>query len=654
MILQIVIALTGLVFAQEDPGLARLEREMQRISQVSGGMLGATAIHIETGRRVSINVTERFPMASTVKVPLAVQLLSLVDEGKEQLDRLIMVQQRDLHPGSGTLTDLFNKGGLALSIRNLMELMLLISDNSATDLLLRVAGGPEAVTSRMRSLGIRDLRVDRSTALLIADAGGYRDKLPAETEWSPQVFQQASRATSRELRAKARELFNDDPRDTSTPGAMADLLVRIQRKELLQPQSAELLLDIMRRCRTGQTRLQGILPAGTVVAHKTGSITNSANDVGIMTLPDNAGHVALAAFVKKSDREAAQMDRGIAEVARAVHDYFLFQPKGPVDYDRLAARILESLRPEAGEKYRLRFDPGYFEGLTDALRSKLKAAAIAEASGLNDASIYLWLPLRPGGPGLPAQERQALKEWVDKGGARRQVHFHWGEGSVSPDGLYGEHSTSLDALYQEALQIDRDALSKLQDRVIKQLAGGLIRVKTGDGTDMQFRTGARPFSKQDGDASAARARLSKMRIDRDIELPAGVIRAAPLEETASGVMVIPEARFGAQVARSIRFTFQKGRIVKVEAGENLAAVEAMLKEGGVAANSFREFALGLNHRLTPEPGARVLPYYGYGKGVVRLSLGDNEELGGNVRGGFVRWFFFPAAQVTVDGKPLDL
>ena len=94
----------------------------------------------------------------------------------------------------------------------------------------------------------------------------------------------------------------------------------------MKTENADLLLDIMRRCRTGDARLKGLLPADTVVAHKTGTIGGTTNDVGIITLPDGAGHVAIAVFVKASDKDAASRERAIAEIARAVHDYFLFQP----------------------------------------------------------------------------------------------------------------------------------------------------------------------------------------------------------------------------------------------------------------------------------------------------------------------------------------
>jgi beta-lactamase class A len=317
-----VLCLSGIAALAQasDAALSRLEREIARLGKASGGVTGATAIHIETGRRVSLNGNERFPMASSYKVPIAVQLLTLVDQGKVRLDQMIELNASDLHPGSGTLTNLFKQPGVALSVRNLMELMLLISDNSATDICLRLAGGAEAVTARMKELSINGITVSRPTIGLISDWLGL-----TEADWSSTELKYKRTLNDEERKAAAKK-FDADPRDTSTPEAMADLLVKIYRKELLKPASAELLYDIMRRCQTGDARLKGILPAGTEVAHKTGTIGGTTNDVGIITLPDNAGHVALAVFIKSSDKETPQRERVIAEIARAVHDYFLFHP----------------------------------------------------------------------------------------------------------------------------------------------------------------------------------------------------------------------------------------------------------------------------------------------------------------------------------------
>ena len=635
-----------------DSQLVRLEREMERVSQIAGGVVGASAVHLESGRKVVFHGDERFPMASTFKIPIAVAVLHRVDLGELKLDQMIPIHASDLHPGSGTLTNLFGKPGLSLSIGNLMELMLLISDNSAADILLRLAGGPEGVTGRMHDLGIEGISVNRSTAHLIADWVGAKN-LPPEGEWSPAMWQRVLDAVPPDESKKAAAASDRDPRDTSTPAAMTALLARIWLKdrEVVKPESADVLLDIMRRCETGQARIKGILPEGTEVAHKTGTIGGTTNDAGIVTLPDNTGHVALAVFVKASDKPAAARERAIAEIARSVHDFFLFETSpGALDYDHMAERIVEALRPARGERVLFGGDPDYFQELTDALRKRLKEAGSVEARDLNSADIYLWLPLSK--RKISTDERKALEAWLERGGARREIHFHWAEGSVQPDGLPGAQSAVLDRAYQSALDIDYAAISAAQDRAIKLLRSGVVRVRTPAGTDISFRVGTRQFNKQDGNASARRARAARVRVDREIELPAGVLRVAPIEESVNGRLVIPSARFPKGIVRNLKLEFREGAISGISAGENLEAADDALSAGGDAAHSFREFALGFNPKLESASNGPTLAYYGYGSGVVRLSLGDNAELGGQVSGDFVRWFFFPDATVEVNGQPL--
>jgi beta-lactamase class A len=300
-----------------------LERELQRLGSLSSGVMGVAVLHLESGRNVFLNADESFPMASTFKVPIAVELLHRVDQGKLDLAQMVEVERHDYSPGSGHLTDLLSQPGLALSLRNLLEIMLLVSDNTATDLLLREAGGGEAVTARMRQFGIEGIRVDRPTLELIADWIGL-SPVPGEAERDPAKYDELLDSVPDEKSDEAERAFNDDPRDTSTPRAMAALLEKIWKREALTEASTALLLDIMKRCRTGEGRLKGILPEGTEVRHKTGTIGKTLNDVGIVTLPDGAGHVVVAAFVKKSDLPDAERERAIAEVSRAAHDYFLF------------------------------------------------------------------------------------------------------------------------------------------------------------------------------------------------------------------------------------------------------------------------------------------------------------------------------------------
>lgn len=306
--------------------LAELREEIERYeSYLDGGRLGVGILHLESGRSLFYRGDERFPMASTYKVPIAAQLLARVDAGEMRLDSLVEVEQGDLHPGSGVLEDLFDDPGVILSVRNLMELMLLISDNSATDLCLRLAGGAEAVNRRMAELGVEDLRVDRPTVELIADYLGIEDLPPAD-QVTPEVWEKLSEEVTDEQREKAREAFSEDPRDTSTPRAMTGLLERIWRGEALGDSSTAVLKDVLRRVQTGTSRLKGMLDDSIPVFHKTGTVGGTLNDVGVIELPNSGGHVITAVFTKESDLDRGERAEVVAHAARAAYDYFRFNP----------------------------------------------------------------------------------------------------------------------------------------------------------------------------------------------------------------------------------------------------------------------------------------------------------------------------------------
>lgn len=301
-----------------------LRAEFERFeSQLDGGRLGVGVLHLESGRSLFYRGDERFPMASTYKVPIATRLLERVDRGEMSLDSMVTVEQGHLHPGSGVLEELLDDPGVVLSVRNLMELMLLISDNSATDICLRLAGGPTEVNRKMSELGVEDLRVDRPTVELIADYYGV-ENLPPTDEITPERWEQLRERASGEQREAAREAFNRDPRDTSTPRAMATLLERVWRGEALSDTSTAVLKDVLGRVQTGTSRLKGMLDDSITVSHKTGTIGGTLNDVGVLELPDGAGHVVTAVFTKESELDREERAEVVAHVARAVYDYFRF------------------------------------------------------------------------------------------------------------------------------------------------------------------------------------------------------------------------------------------------------------------------------------------------------------------------------------------
>jgi beta-lactamase class A len=306
-----------------DTSTAALQREIGRIAAASGGTVGVTAIHVETGQRVSLRGGERFPMQSVYKIPIALQLLRLADEGRVDLDRRVAVTRADLRPGISTLADDHPNGGTFV-LRDLVERMASASDNTTSDVVLRIAGGPAAVTANLRAHGVQGVRVDRSEGRMSLDFSGI-PYAPGREQRSvvDSLFARLSPAHQR----TAMETYLADPRDTSTPDGMADLLVKLQRGRFLRPASRAELMRILTRTPTGAARLKARLPAGTAVAHKTGTsrtvagTTAVVNDVGIVTLPDGS-HVAVAVFVKRSTRGTEAAERAIAAISRAVYDHW--------------------------------------------------------------------------------------------------------------------------------------------------------------------------------------------------------------------------------------------------------------------------------------------------------------------------------------------
>jgi len=297
-----------------------LEAEIARLSTPIGGKVGVAAWQLDgKGERVLVNAGERFPMASTFKIAVAGAILANVDAGKLQLDQLVAVQPSDIVPSDG-VASLAIHPGISLSVQNLLELMLTLSDNTATDVLTRIAGGPQAATAWVRKQGVEDQRIDRDTATLLRDffdlpPGPFNQVLEEAVKKDPNLEERGNHPNA---------AFDNDVRDTSTPTAMAQLLTKIFNQQALSVPSTKVLIDIMQRCRTGAGRLPGRMPAGTVIAHKTGTVGGSVNDVGVMTLPDGKSQIVIAVFIKESDKPMEERERVIAEIARSVRDHFLF------------------------------------------------------------------------------------------------------------------------------------------------------------------------------------------------------------------------------------------------------------------------------------------------------------------------------------------
>jgi hypothetical protein len=313
------------------------------------------------------------------------------------------------------------------------------------------------------------------------------------------------------------------------------------------------------------------------------------------------------------------------------------------------------MRLEPGESVVLLAGPVESPELVEALRSQVAQAdgvavvrTVGAAGPLPEFDVAVALP---GASSLSADYRAAH---AALSGRRRAVHFHWRGLDPSPSawavpGHPLPPDDVIDRVYETAvLGSDCRALGQAMQRFAFALRRDPARVTTPLGTDLRFEVRDRPVNVQDGDASAARAERARVRVDRDVEIPCGVLRVAPIEETVSGVIAFPPARWGGVDLGSVKMKFDKGRVIEIFSPPGGgAAVEAELERGGRGARSFREFALGFNPALSVPAKDRWIPYYGYGAGVVRLSLGDNTELGGSVGGGYVRWNFFTDATVEV-------
>jgi beta-lactamase class A len=246
--------------AQVSPKLQLLEQRLAAMVSENPGEYGIAAMDLATGKSIGFNGNQAFPMASTMKIAVAAAYLAEVDAGRRSLGDPI---------------------GWATA-GSLMDAMITRSDNRATDLLLGRLGGPAAVDQWLRGHGLTGIRIDRTIAQLLS--------------------------ARRDLR---------DVRDSSTPAAMLGLLRLIDTGSALKPESRLLLLDMMRRCRTGSNRIRGILPPSARVENKTGTLSGYTGDVGFLTLPTGR-RIAVAFFARGGENRPAV----IATAARMIYDAF--------------------------------------------------------------------------------------------------------------------------------------------------------------------------------------------------------------------------------------------------------------------------------------------------------------------------------------------
>lgn len=254
-------------------------RRFTAIEARVGGRLGVGVLDMQSGRTAGHRGDERFPLCSTHKALGAAAVLATVDRGQDRLDRLVRFGADQVLSYSPVTKSHAGADGMTLAA--ICEAAVTLSDNTAANLMLDVVGGPAGLTAYLRKLGDGMTRLDRTEPTL-------NEALPG------------------------------DPRDTTTPFAMAADLQRLICGQALSPASRDLLETWLVASQTGAARLRAGVPPGWRVGDKTGSgERGTANDVGIIWPPQRAP-VIVACFITGSTATADAQSAAIADVARAV------------------------------------------------------------------------------------------------------------------------------------------------------------------------------------------------------------------------------------------------------------------------------------------------------------------------------------------------
>ncbi len=271
-----IVALMGL----SGPGRAQTPPAFSQIEKESGGRLGVAVLDTGSGRRLGYRADERFPMCSTFKLLAAAAVLARVDAGKEQLDRLVRYAPADLLSYAPVAREKIATG---MTVGELCEAAITLSDNTAANLLLASFGGPQELTAFAGALGDSVTRLDRIE--------------PALNEAAP-----------------------GDPRDTTTPDAMLGDIRALVLGDALLEKSREQLKQWLIANKTGTGRLRAGVPEGWDVADKTGSGDRGTNnDVGVLFPPGRAP-IVVTVYLTASEAPEAQRIAAIAATGKAVVD----------------------------------------------------------------------------------------------------------------------------------------------------------------------------------------------------------------------------------------------------------------------------------------------------------------------------------------------
>jgi beta-lactamase class A len=260
---------------------ARAARELQAIQKRIGGRLGVHALDSQSGKRLGIDDHSRYAMASTFKLPLAAALLWQVDHGAFTLERALPITRDNLLPNSNAVEARLAAGAQTMTLRELCTAIMTVSDNAAANILLTGIGGPQALTNFMRNIGDEVTRFDRTELELNSNNAG-------------------------------------DPRDTTTPRAMVDSMLRIFTQDVLSLPSRALLIDWLTQSKLGLDRVHAGIPKSWQVGDKTGTGQNGAVNDLVVAFPPDRRPVFIAVYMSESQLPVEQLNTAHARIGALV------------------------------------------------------------------------------------------------------------------------------------------------------------------------------------------------------------------------------------------------------------------------------------------------------------------------------------------------
>ncbi len=289
--------------------LTKAAPQVQALVTSAQGRFGVAAKDLTTGETLQLNAEELYPLASTFKIPVLVELYRQADRGEVDVNERFEFTLADRMPGSGVLQTL--APGFALTLRDYAMLMIIVSDNSATDKVMH-AIGRNSITPAMRDLGLDRTYVSRTCGQILATLAGYEVELP-----TPQQVQEILAVLRGGQQARTSWAYEESERNNvGTPTDMVRLLELVHNGEAASAEGCGHILEILRSQQLKQ-RLPLRLPPGVVTAHKTGTLPGVVNDAGLMYL-DSGQACAIAVFSKDgADRNAGS--ETIAQIALAIY-----------------------------------------------------------------------------------------------------------------------------------------------------------------------------------------------------------------------------------------------------------------------------------------------------------------------------------------------